>query len=99
MHAKIVEWLANATVGLELAPGLTSKDAIEQVDRLLSNEVIDIGYCLALLRANVANEGTEFDADVQATLSLPTRHSGHRIGIANGEHIRPQERSNGCNEV
>ena len=61
IHAKRVESLANATLGvvstgslavstighgLALARGLTTKHAIKQVDRLLSNEGIDIDAAL-----------------------------------------------------
>ncbi len=100
MHAKRVESLANATLGvvrtgslavstighgLALARGLTSKHAIKQVDRLLSNEGIDIDAALRhwvpyvvgpRTSINVAIDWTEFDADGQATvmLSLLTRH-------------------------
>ena len=62
MHAKRVLSLANATLGviktaslavntigqgLALARGLVTKHAIKQVDRLLSNEGIDIDAALA----------------------------------------------------
>lgn len=100
LHAKRVLSLANATLGvirtaslavqtiglgLALARGLVTKHAIKQVDRLLSNEGIDID---AILRhwvpyvvgprtsINVAMDWTDFDADGQASLvlSLLTRH-------------------------
>jgi hypothetical protein len=100
MHAKRIESLANATLGvvktgslavstigqgLALARGLTTKHAIKQVDRLLSNEGIDIDAALRhwvpyvvgpRTSINVAIDWTEFDADGQATLmlSLLTRH-------------------------
>jgi hypothetical protein len=100
IHAKRVESLANATLGvvstgslavstighgLALARGLTTKHAIKQVDRLLSNEGIDIDAALRhwvpyvvgpRISINVAMDWTEFDADGQATLmlSLLTRH-------------------------
>ena len=100
MHAKRIEFLANATLGvvrtgslavstighgLALARGLTSKHAIKQVDRLLSNEGIDIDAALRhwvpyvvgpRTSINVAIDWTEFDAHGQATLmlSLLTRH-------------------------
>ncbi len=68
-----------------MARGLTSKHAIKQVDRLLSNEGIDIDAALRhwvpyvvgpRTSINVAIDWTEFDADGQATLmlSLLTRH-------------------------
>ena len=100
MHAKRVLSLANATLGviktaslavntigqgLALARGLTTKHAIKQVDRLLSNDGIDIDAALRhwvpyvvgpRTRINVAMDWTDFDADGQATimLSLLTRH-------------------------
>jgi len=99
MHAKRIASLANATLGvvktgslrsarghgLALARGLTSKHAIKQVDRLLSNERIDIDAALChwvryvvgpRTSINVAMDWTEFDADGQATLmlSLLTSH-------------------------
>ncbi len=100
MHAKRIASLANATLGvvktgslavstighgLALARGLTSKHAIKQVDRLLSNEGIDIDAALChwvryvvgpRTSINVAMDWTEFDADGQATLmlSLLTSH-------------------------
>ena len=100
MDGKRVESLANATLGvvrtgslavstighgLALARGLTTKHAIKQVDRLLSNEGIDIDAALRhwvpyvvgpRTSINVAIDWTEFDADGQATLmlSLLTRH-------------------------
>ena len=61
IHAKRVESLANATLGvvrtgslavstighgLALGRGLTTKHAIKQIDRLLSNEGIDIDAAL-----------------------------------------------------
>lgn len=100
MHAKRIASLANATLGvvksgslavstighgLALARGLTTKHAIKQVDRLLSNEGIDIDAALRhwvryvvgpRTSINVAMDWTEFDADGQATLmlSLLTSH-------------------------
>jgi hypothetical protein len=100
MHAKRVLSLANATLGviktaslavntigqgLALARGLVTKHAIKQVDRLLSNEGIDIDAALRhwvpyvvgpRTSINVAMDWTDFDADGQATimLSLLTRH-------------------------
>jgi hypothetical protein len=100
LHAKRVLSLANATLGviktaslavntigqgLALARGLLTKHAIKQVDRLLSNQGIDIDAALRHWVAyvvgprssiNVAMDWTEFDADGQATimLSLLTRH-------------------------
>jgi len=100
LHAKRVLSLANATLGvirtaslavntigrgLALARGLTTKHAIKQVDRLLSNEGIDIDAALRhwvsyvvgpRTSINVALDWTDFDTDDQATimLSLLTRH-------------------------
>lgn len=100
LHAKRVLSLAGATVGaiesaslavaligqgLALARGLATKQAVKQVDRLLSNQGIDVD---ALLRRwvpfvvgqrpsiTVAMDWTEFEADGQATimLSLLCRH-------------------------
>jgi hypothetical protein len=100
LHAKRVLSLANATLGviksaslavntigqgLALARGLVTKHAIKQVDRLLSNQGIDIDAALRhwvpyvvgpRTSINVAMDWTEFDADGQATimLSLLTRY-------------------------
>jgi transposase len=100
MHAKRVQSLANATLGvirtaslavhtigqgLALARGLVTKHAVKQVDRLLSNDGIDIDAILpywvrhvAASRTDikVAMDWTDFDADKQATimLSLMTGH-------------------------
>jgi hypothetical protein len=100
LHAKRVLSLANATLGvirtaslavniighgLALARGLTTKHAIKQVDRLLSNEAIDIDAVLphwvryvvgVRTDIKVAMDWTDFDADGHTTimLSLMTRH-------------------------
>jgi hypothetical protein len=100
LHAKRVLSLTNATLGvirtaslavntigqgLALARGLVTKHAIKQVDRLLSNEGIDIDAALchwvpyvvgSRASINVAMDWTDFDADGHATimLSLLTRH-------------------------
>ena len=100
MHAKRVLSLANATLGvirttslavhtiglgLALARGLVTKHAIKQVDRLLSNEAIDLDAALrhwvrhvvgSRSEIKVAMDWTDFDADGQTTimLSLMTRH-------------------------
>jgi hypothetical protein len=100
LHAKRVLSLTNATLGvvrtaslavctigqgLALARGLVTKHAIKQVDRLLSNEGIDIDAALrhwvpymvgSRPMINVAMDWTDFDADGQTTimLSLLTRH-------------------------
>ena len=102
VHAKRVLSLANATLGviratsvavaaigqgLALARGLTTKHAIKQVDRLLSNPGIDI-YAVARRwvpyvdgprpSINVAMDWTAFDADGQSTIMLSLL-SGHAI--------------------
>src|SRR6266852_7712507 len=100
LHAKRLLSLTNATLGvirtaslavntigqgLALARGLTTKHAVKQVDRLLSNEGIDIDAALRhwvpyvvgpRTSINVAMDWTAFDTDDQATimLSLLTRH-------------------------
>ena len=100
LHAKRLLSLANATLGavrtaslavntigqgLALARGLVTKHAIKQVDRLLSNEGIDVDAALrhwvphvvgSRTDIKVAMDWTDFDADEQATimLSLLTRH-------------------------
>ena len=94
LHAKRVLSLANATLGviwtaslavntigqgLALARGLVTKHAIKQVDRLLSNQGIDLDAALRhwvpyvvgpRSSINVAMDWTEFDADGQATIML-----------------------------
>ncbi|HEY0376421.1 MAG TPA: IS4 family transposase [Pyrinomonadaceae bacterium] len=100
LHAKRVLSLANASLGvirsgslavhaiglgLAQARGLKTKHAVKQVDRLLSNEGIDIDAARRhwvpyvagpRTNINVAMDWTDFDADGQATimLSLLTRH-------------------------
>ena len=100
IHAKRVASLANATIGimtgtslavsmigqaLAQARGLLTKHAVKQVDRLLSNQGIDVwelfGHWVpqvvgARQDIVVAMDWTDFDADGQATLalSLITRH-------------------------
>jgi Transposase DDE domain len=100
LHAKRLLSLTNATVGvvrtaslavntigqgLALARGLVTKHAIKQVDRLLSNEAIDIDAALrhwvphvvgSRTDIKVAMDWTDFEADGQTTimLSLLTRH-------------------------
>jgi hypothetical protein len=100
LHAKRVDALAGATLGvmtsaslavavigqaLAQARGLVTKHAIKQVDRLLSNQNIDVWDSFAhwvphLIGARkeivVAMDSTDFDRDGQATLALNlvTRH-------------------------
>jgi hypothetical protein len=94
LHAKRVDSLADATLGvmssaslavavigqaLAQARGLVTKHAIKQVDRLLSNQNIDVWDSFArwvphLIGARkeivVAMDWTDFDRDGQATLAL-----------------------------
>jgi hypothetical protein len=94
LHAKRVEALAGATLGvmtsaslavtvigqaLAQARGLVTKHAIKQVDRLLSNQGIDVWDSFAhwvphvvgaRRQVLVAMDWTEFDRDGQATLAL-----------------------------
>ena len=100
LHAKRIVSLAGATLGaiesaslavaligqgLALGRGLNTKYAIKQVDRLLSNDGIDVDALLAhwvrfvvgeRREITVALDWTDFDADGQTTLmlSLLTRH-------------------------
>ena len=94
LHAKRILSLANATLGviksaslavntigqgLALARGLLTKHAIKQVDRLLSNEGIDVDAALSRWIPYVVGSRTSInvaDADGQATimLSLLTQH-------------------------
>ena len=100
LHAKRVDALAGATLGvmtgaslavaligqaLAQARGLVTKHAVKQVDRLLSNQGIDVWDSFAPWVAHqvgarrdalVAMDWTEFDRDGQATLvlSLVTGH-------------------------
>ena len=100
LHAKRIESLACATLGvmqaaslavamighaLALARGLVSKHAVKQVDRLLSNDGIDVWDSFARWVPQqigerrdvlVAMDWTDFDHDDQATLvlSLVTGH-------------------------
>jgi Transposase DDE domain len=94
IHAKRVDALAGATLGvmtsaslavamigqaLAQARGLVTKHAIKQVDRLLSNQKVDVWESFAhwvrhLVGARreivVAMDWTDFDRDGQATLAL-----------------------------
>jgi len=94
VHAKRVSSLADATLGvlrsgslaicaigqgLAVARSLKPKHAIKQVDRLLSNEAINVGDILVrwvpfVIGARnsivVAMDWTDFDADNQATIML-----------------------------
>src|SRR3954454_3327619 len=100
LHAKLLLSLANASLGvirsgslavhaiglgLAQAGSLKTKQAVKQVDRLLSNEGMDIDAARRhwvpyvagpRTNINVAMDWTDFDADGQATimLSLLTRH-------------------------
>ena len=119
LHAKRVLSLANATLGvirtaslavntighgLALARGLTTKHAIKQVDRLLSNEGINIDAVLPhwvryavgpRTDIKVAMDWTDFDADGQTTimLSLMTRHGvqfGDMVDTCSETWLTPQ---------
>ena len=94
LHAKRVESLAGATLGvmrsaslavamigqaLALAKGLVTKHAVKQVDRMLSNNGIDVWDSFARWVPHqigghrdilVAMDWTDFDHDDQATLAL-----------------------------
>lgn len=94
LHAKRVDSLADATLGvmtsaslavavigqaLAQARGLVTKHAIKQVDRLLSNQNIDVWDSFAYWVPHqigarkeivVAMDWTDFDRDGQATLAL-----------------------------
>ena len=99
LHTKRVKSLAGATLGaiqsaslavgligqgLALARGRLTKHAVKQVDRLLSNQGIDVDallghwvpYVVGKRDITVAMDWTEFDANGQATimLSLLSRH-------------------------
>jgi hypothetical protein len=100
LHAKRIDCLSNATLGvlhsaslavctigqgLATARGLNPKHATKQVDRLLSNQSIEVDDILvrwvpyvigARAAIVVALDWTDFDADNQATimLSLITDH-------------------------
>jgi Transposase DDE domain len=99
-HAKRKQSIANAALGvinsgslivhriglgLAEAKDLLGKHAVKQVDRLLSNDKLEIGGCFACLvpyligarkEIVVAMDWTDFDADKQSTLqiSLVTSH-------------------------
>jgi len=94
LHAKRINSLADATLGvmqsaslavatigqaLALAKGLVTKHAIKQVDRMLSNQGIDVWDSFARWVPHqigtrqellVAMDWTDFDHDDQATLAL-----------------------------
>jgi len=94
LHAKRIDSLACATLGvmqsaslavamighaLAQARGLVTKHAIKQVDRMLSNNGIDVWDSFACWVAHqigerrdilVAMDWTDFDHDDQATLAL-----------------------------
>ena len=107
LHAKRVKSLAGATLGaiqsaslavsligqgLALARGRLTKHAVKQVDRLLSNQGIDVddllGHWVLYVvgkrdSITVAMDWTEFDADGQATaVSVVPPRTGHAAGLA-----------------
>jgi Transposase DDE domain len=101
LHAKRIESLAGATLGvmasaslavaligqaLATARGLVTKHAIKQIDRLLSNEGVDVWDSFARWVPHVVGERrdilvamdwTDFDRDGQATLALSLVTAGH----------------------
>jgi hypothetical protein len=117
LHAKRVLSLANATLGvirtaslavntigqgLALARGLVTKHAIKQVDRLLSNQGIDLDAALRhwvpyvvgpRSSINVAMDWTEFrrrrSGHHHAVAADPPR-SRHPAGVADGGYLHPQ---------
>jgi hypothetical protein len=115
LHAKRVDSLANATLGvmtsaslavsmigqaLAQARGLSTKHAVKQVDRLLSNHGIVVWETFAhwvpqvggaRTAIVVAMDWTDFDADGQATLalSLVTGH-GRARRCCGGQSGRPR---------
>jgi hypothetical protein len=114
LHAKRGLSLANATLGvvrtaslavstigqgLALARGLVTKHAIKQVDRLLSNQDIDIDAALRhwvpyvvgpRTSIKVAMDWTDFDADGQACPCEGTRAVSRRSFPKNADgSLRP----------
>jgi hypothetical protein len=96
MHAKRVLSLANATLGvvrtaslavntigqgLALARGLVTKHAIKQVDRLLSNEGIDVDAALRHWVPHVVGSRT----DIKVAMDLPARS---RFGVGRLDRLR-----------
>ena len=106
LHAKRIDSLAGATLGvmqsaslavamigqaLAQARGLVTKHAIKQVDRMLSNNGIDVWDSFARWVPHqigerrdilVAMDWTDFDHDDQATLALQPGHRPWPRGAA-----------------
>jgi hypothetical protein len=120
LHAKRVMSLANATLGvirtaslavhaiglgLAQARGLNTKHAIKQVDRMLSNDGIDVDAALRhwvpyvvgpRTSIDVAMDWTEFDADCQGHDHAVAAHPPwprHAADVADGGDRQPQEPS------
>ena len=120
LHAKRVLSLANATLGvirsaslavntigqgLALARGLTTKHAIKQVDRLLSNQGIDLDAALRhwvpyvvgpRTSINVAMDWTDFDADGAGhhhALTADPARPRYPVDVAHRGHRHAQEPS------
>jgi hypothetical protein len=126
LHAKRVDALAGAALGvmaaaslavamigqaLAQARGLVTKHAVKQVDRLLSNNGIDVWDSFARWvphqlngrqDALVAMDWTDFDHDGQSTLvlSLVTSHGRAApllwLTILEGGDCDPPQRLRGC---
>jgi len=118
-HAKRVQSLSNATLGvitsaslavhaigqgLAHAQGLMPKHAVKQVDRLLSNQGIDVEQYFAYwvphvvgeqTSIQVAMDWTEFDADGQATLTLSLLTGQGRAMPLLWRTVRPTELTEG----
>jgi len=88
--------------GLALARGLVTKHALKQVNRLLSNEGIDIDAALRhwlpyvvgpRFSIKVAMDWTDFDADGQSTLMLSRRPGmgGPPAVVAHAAHVHSSE--------
>jgi hypothetical protein len=117
LHAKRVLSLANATLGvvrtaslavntigqgLALARGLVTKHAIKQVDRLLSNEGIDIDAALRHWVPHVVGSRPSIKVamgldrlrrgrpDHHHALADDPARPGHPAGVADGGNRHPQ---------
>lgn len=94
--------------GLALAEGLSSKHAIKQVDRLLSNTGVDVWALFAAwvpymlggrTEVVVALDWTDFDADDQATLALHMMTSHGRATPLMWKTVRKSELGGNRNRV
>jgi hypothetical protein len=112
LHAKRIDSLAGAALGvmqsaslavamigqaLAQAKGLVTKHAIKQIDRMLSNNGIDVWDSFARWVPHqigtrqeilVAMDWTDFDRDDQATLALHLVHRFHETNLLQGDSIR-----------